>query len=292
MRAEALRIVPVTLKNGVREKRVALTGLLGDAQLLQLLDRDFAPMRVPESGVVLTESLAEILGVGAGDKIRVEFKAGRRRDIDLPVGGIAQGYLGHGAYIGLDALNALMGDGRVVSGANLRIDANALPALYQAVKATPAVSSLALRAQSLTSFRATLAKNMNTMTTMYIALSAVIAFGVIYNSARIQLSERGRELASLRILGFTRREVTAILFGEIAILLIAALPLGWLAGYALAALVTHAMETDLYRIPLIIERATYAKAALTVVFAAAASALIVRRRIDRMDLVAVLKTRE
>jgi putative ABC transport system permease protein len=130
------------------------------------------------------------------------------------------------------------------------------------------------------------------MTFTYVALAVIVTFGVVYNSARIQLSERGRELASLRILGFTRGEASWILLGEIAILVVLAIPLGWALGYGLAALVAHNLDTELYRVPFIIERATYAKAAAAVIAAAAVSALLVRRRIDNLDLIAVLKTRE
>jgi len=191
----------------------------------------------------------------------------------------------------LHLLNDLMGDGRVLSGANLKVDETELPALYSAVKETPAVSSVALLNTSRQSFRDTLAQNINTMTAMFIALSATIAFGVVYNSVRIQLSERGRELASLRILGFTQGEVMLILFGEIIVLLLIAIPIGWVAGYILAGMVAAGMETELYRVPLVVDRDTYAKAAVVAIVSTLASAVIMRWRIARMDLIAVLKTR-
>jgi putative ABC transport system permease protein len=292
LQTESYRIVPVTLRNGVREKRIGLTGLPPDAALTQLLDPSLKPMTPPDFGIALSEKLAEVLGVGLGQSVRVEFKSGRPGHADLPVTGIVQAYLGLSAYIDLTALNNLMADGRTISGVNLRIDESALPSLYAAVKETPAVSSIALLKQSVKSFRDTLAQSVHTMTWVYIALSATIAFGVVYNSARIQLSERGRELASLRILGFTQREVMTILFGEIVILLAVAIPVGWAGGYALVGLVTAAMETELYRVPLIVSRATYAEAALVAVLSTLASAILINRRVARMDLIAVLKTRE
>jgi putative ABC transport system permease protein len=292
MRAEPFRNVPVTLRNGVYEKRVSLTGLPQKTQLTQLLDRSLKPMALPDVGIVLSDKLAEILHVGPGRQVRVEFKTGRRRHISLPVTGIVQGYLGLSAQIDLTALNNLMEDGRVISGANLKVDDKELPQLYAAIKETPAVMSIALLRQSVKSFRQTLAQNINIMTTVYIVLSAIIAFGVVYNSVRIQLSERGRELASLRILGFTRREVMMILFGEIIVLLLIAIPIGWILGYALAGLVVGGMETDLYRVPLIVNRVTFAKAAIVAILSTAASAVMMNWRVARMDLIAVLKTRE
>jgi len=283
--------VPVTLRNGVNEERVGVTGLAPGTELTQLLDPEFRPMAVPDIGIVLSEMLADLLDLQRGDMVRVAFKTGRRREVMLPVTGISQAYLGLTAHMHLALLNDLMGDGQVVSGAHLKVDETKLSALYAAVKDTPAVSSIALLNKSRQSFRDTLAENINTMTAMFIALAAIIAFGVVYNSVRIQLSERGRELASLRILGFTEWEVMLILFGEIIVLLLIAIPIGWVAGYILAGMVAAGMETELYRAPLIVDRDTYAKAALVAIISTLASAVIMRWRIARMDLIAVLKTR-
>jgi len=292
LQAETYRTVPVTLRNGPSEKRVSITGLRQNTNLTGLLDRSLRPMALPDFGLVLSEKLAEILKVKRGQDVRIEFKTGRQRRVSVPVTAIVQGYLGLTAQMELGALNRLMGDGHVVSGANLKVDDTKLSQLYTSVKETPAISSIALLRQSVASFRETLAQNINTMTMIYIILSATIAFGVVYNSVRIQLSERGRELASLRILGFTRQEVMLILFGQIIILLIIAIPVGWVTGYALAGLVASGIETELYRVPLIVNRDTYASAALVAIGSTVASALIMRWRIARMDLIAVLKTRE
>jgi putative ABC transport system permease protein len=130
------------------------------------------------------------------------------------------------------------------------------------------------------------------MTLVYVGLSIIIAFGVVYNSARIHLSERARELASLRVLGFTRTEVSRILLVELAVTVAGAVPLGWLLGLGLAWLTIQGFESELYRAPFVVERSTLAQSTLIVLAAAAISALIVRRRIDTLDLIAVLKTRD
>ncbi len=192
----------------------------------------------------------------------------------------------------LDPLNEALGDGRAVSSASLMVDKAQIEPLYARLKETPAVAGLAVLQSSLRTFRETLARNMNIMTAIYAGLAGIIAFGVVYNSARIQLSERGRELASLRVLGFTRGEVSQILLGEVAVLVALAIPAGCVMGYGLAALIVQALDTDLYRVPLMVSHATYAKAALVAIVAAAVSAFIVSRRIDQLDLIAVLKTRE
>jgi putative ABC transport system permease protein len=190
------------------------------------------------------------------------------------------------------ALNRLMREGDMISGVNIKLDPQRRDELYEEIKATPVVAAITLQSLALENLRQTMAENILIMMGVFTALALVIAFGVVYNSARIQLSERARELASLRVLGFTRGEVSWILLGELALLTLLALPVGWLLGYGLAVAIAQGSETELFRIPIVIERATYAWAAIIVLAAAAVSALIVRRRIDRFDLVEVLKTRE
>ncbi len=292
LNAEVGRSVPVTMHYGPRSKRLALTAIQDGADLQRLLGGNLRPVSLPDTGLVLTAKLAELLGAGLGDRVAVDVHYGRRKQLVLPVTAIVEGYLGLGAYMAMEPLNAALGDGRAVSGAYLQADSAKIGALYNQLKEMPAVSGVTLMKMSLKSFRDTLAQNMNIMTAVYAVLSAIIAFGVVYNSARIQLSERGRELASLRVLGFTRGEVAHILLGEVAILVVLAIPLGWLMGYGLAAFVVMGLDTELFRVPLIVSRATYTQASMVVLAAAAFSALVIRRRIDRLDLIAVLKTRE
>jgi putative ABC transport system permease protein len=133
---------------------------------------------------------------------------------------------------------------------------------------------------------------MGTSTGILIFFACVIAFGVVYNGARIALSERGRELASLRVLGFTQREIAVMLLGEQAILTLLAVPLGWVLGYGLSWLITIAIDTELMRLPLVLSPQTYFRAFVIVLAAAALSGLLVRWRLRRLDLIEVLKTRE
>jgi putative ABC transport system permease protein len=157
---------------------------------------------------------------------------------------------------------------------------------------TPSIAGLSIRKAAMDSFKKLLAENIVQMTLANIGFATLIAFGVVYNSARISLSERARELASMRVLGFSRREISAILLGELSILVFLAIPIGYLFGYGLAASIVVSMDTELFRIPLVIDRETYGWGGLVVVVAGALSALAVRRRLDRLDLVAVLKERE
>jgi putative ABC transport system permease protein len=192
----------------------------------------------------------------------------------------------------LRTLNRLMLEGPTVSGGHLLVDPTLSDRLYRDLKATPQVASVTLRTAAIESFQETLAESLNYILFFYVLFACLLAFGVVYNSVRITLSERGRELASLRVLGFSRYEVSYILLGELAVLTFLAIPLGCALGYGLSWFMTALFETDLYRIPMVIERSTFGFSIVVISLAALGSGVLVRRRIDRLDLIAVLKTRE
>jgi len=292
LRAEPFRSAAVRLRNGHLYRDLALVGRPPGQDLSLVVDEDLRRIDPPRSGLLIGNRLADVLGIRPGDKVWVEFREGRRRKHQVVVEDIAKLYIGLGAFMDIDALNLLLGEGPRVSGANVSLDETRKDDFYTAVKKTPAVASLTLQRLALAKFRETIDRNINIMTTVYIALSVIIAFGVVYNSARIQLSERARELASLRVLGFTRLEVSRVLLTELVIIVLAAQPLGWLLGYLFAWAVIQGFASDLFNVPLVIQPRTYAMASIVVFIASTASALIVRRRIDRLDLVTVLKTRD
>ncbi|MCL6709755.1 ABC transporter permease [Pseudomonas sp. R2.Fl] len=292
LRAEPLRTASVTLRNGYREKDLTIIGVAEGATLGQIMNPAMEPIAVAENGLMIVDRVARQLHLRVGDMVEVELLEEDHRRVSVPVTAVTQSLIGIDAHMQIDALHRLVGDGRRISGARIAIDTLREDALFRQVKNTPAVAFLMLIGLSRDQFRATVEENIMMMTVVYTTLAIIVAFGLIYNSARIQLSERARELASLRVLGFTRGEVSSVLMTELAVVVVAAQPLGWLLGYLLAGLVVKGIESDLFRIPLIIDLSTFATASLVVTGAALASALIVRRRIDTLDLVSVLKTRE
>jgi putative ABC transport system permease protein len=212
--------------------------------------------------------------------------------LSLPVSGLSLGYVGLGAAMEIGALNRLIGDGPRVSGVHLQIDPAAREAFFAATKATPETGFVMVAALTVERFRATLAEKITVMVTVFTVLAGIIAVGVVYSFARISLSEQGRELASLRVLGFTRGEVSGVLLGEVLVIVLMAQPLGWLIGHGIALTMVAAFSSDLYRVPMVIGREVYAAASLVVLAATLASVAFIRARINRLDLVAVLKTRE
>jgi putative ABC transport system permease protein len=290
--AEPFREVPVRIRHGNVERRITISGRPADASLRRIIDVDLRPVVLPEGGLAISSMLAQILGVRVGDTVEVDLLEGARRTVALPVVATVEDYFGIKGMMDREALRKLMRETPVVNSVNLSLDENRKDEFYAAVKSMPAVSGVALQRVSLGNFRRTVALLISTMASIYTGLAAVIAFGVVYNNARIALSERARELASLRVLGFTRGEVLRILLLELAILTLVAQPLGWLMGYGLAWIMKTNLAGELMRVRLVVEHSTYVTATAVVVFAAIVSAAVIRNRIDKMDLVAVLKTRD
>lgn len=290
--SEPFRSVPVRLRHGHRSRRVGLLGFEPRPRLNLLINDQLRPIELPQDGLVLADKMAELLDVQLGELVTVEVLEGERPTLQIPVVMLVKEFFGAGAYMSLSALNRVMREGRVISGGYLASDAAAVDDLYYELKHTPGVASVTVRKAAIKSFQETLAENMLMMRTFNIIFAAIIAFGVVYNSARIALAERGRELASLRVMGFTRAEISAIFLGEMATLTLIAIPLGILLGYLFAWLTSLSLDTELYRIPLVVNAETYAFAVVVVLASTVVSGLIVRSKLDHLDLVAVLKTRE
>jgi putative ABC transport system permease protein len=290
--AEAFRSVPARLRFQHRSYRTSIQGIPPNNTLRRLLNRRLEAVAVPPEGVLLTDYLATILGIRPGDSLTVEVLEGKRVVRQVTVAGLVSEYVGVAGYMDLSALNRLMREGHAISGAYLAMDPLQQPRVYSALKEMPRVAGTSVRAKVLENFYETMAKQVLTFALFITLLAGSIAFGVVYNSARIALSERSRELASLRVLGFTRGEISYILLGELAVLTIVAIPMGFLIGRALGAYVIWSLQTDLFRIPLVFEPSTYSFAATVVLVSAAVSGLIVRRKLDHLDLLAVLKTKE
>lgn len=292
LRAETFRAVPVRLRFEHRTKRVAILGIDPDGELRTLRDRQLQRVDLPPDGLMLTSKLAEVLGVQPGDTVTVEALEGERPVRRVPVVRLVDELIGLSAYMDARALNRLMREGGTISGAYLAIDPKFAPQLYSLIKRTPAIAGAAFREMMLASFLETVAGSLTISTTVLIVFACIIAFAMVYNSARVALSERGHELASLRVLGFTQREVSVMLLGEQAMLTGAAIPLGFAIGFGICALTARLMNTELYRMPLVVSGETYAFAFLVVAAAVVLSGLLILRRLYNLDLIAVLKTRE
>jgi putative ABC transport system permease protein len=290
--AEVSRAIPVQLRAGHRSYRTAITGLADRAQLQRILDAGLREAQLVPGAVLLTARLAERLEVRPGDLVQAELLEGKRIRAPLRVGATVDEMAGMNAWMRLEDLNRLARETDLVSAAALLVDRDAEPALLERLKAVPAAAVVIVTRTLVDTFRETSAKNVLFFTAILSAFAATIAVGVVYNNARIQLAERAWELASLRVLGFTRGEVSVLLLGELGLEIVAAIPLGFVAGFWLAALLLWFMPHDVIAFPLVIYPRTYLFAGAVVAAAGVVSALIVRNRIDNLDLVGVLKTRE
>lgn len=292
LNAEGQQFHAAILRHGHLEKDAAVEARRPGTDLARIIDADGRVVDAPPGGLLLSERLAGQLDARPGDMIEVEFLGGRNETHDVPVSGIVTQYVGLGAYMDLESLNRLLRQAPRITAANVLLDDARLPELHAVLKETPELSGLVMVDRMRRSFEDTIRENVVIMTTIYITVAVLITVGVAYNGARIQLSERARELASLRILGFTRGEVSFVLMGETMLLAVLAQPLGWALGAGIAAALAYGSASDLYVIPLVLRPAGFAKASLVVLGAALVSSLVVRRRLDNLDLVQVMKTRE
>jgi len=222
----------------------------------------------------------------------VEMLEGRRRVERIKVSDLFETYIGLPAYMNISALNRIMRERSTVSAAQVRIDPADEAVLMAKLKQTPLVAAVTLRRSLLDSFDRTMAETIMIFITFFTGFAGTLAFGVVYNSGRIALSEQGRELATLRVLGLSVREVSYILLGEVLLLIIIGVPLGCLAGYGLAWAIASSFDTELYRVPFFIEATTFGTAIVITLLVTMGSLAAVRRRLGRLDLIAVLKTRE
>ncbi len=291
-RVEPFRFVPVVMRHGTRAQRTVIEGLDPAGILKRPVNRDLRAAPIPEHGLLMTDQLGEILGIRPGDPVEVQVLEGRRRTLRLPVVGFTSEYIGVQGYMTLDALNRALGEGDLIGGARLRVAADRRDAVEAELERRPRVAGLGVRELEIRNVHESIGESMLTFTFVALLLGLVINFGVVYNAARVALSERGRELASLRVLGFTRGEVSYILLGELAVLLALAIPLGFLVGQGLVWYMGSQLASDLFRIPVIVSPGTYALATAAMIASALLSALVVRRRVARLDLIEVLKTRE
>jgi putative ABC transport system permease protein len=289
---EPFRAVGASLRFQNREVRLGLTGVVAEPALNRMVDAQDQGVAPAPGGLLLSQDIAERLGVRPGDVIRAEVSEGRRPDLDLPVVAAPLVLIGSGAQMRLEELNAALGEGRVISGAWLKVDPDRLDTLYDELKAAPLVAGVELHHESRTTFKELMDRSIGVAIFIYTIFAGLIALGVIYNAVRISFAERARELASLRVLGFSRADVSYILLGEAGLLTLAAIPVGLVLGTGLSWFMAGAMSSDMFRLPFVIEPSSYAYCALVLAVIAAGSALIVRRRIDRLNLVEVLKTRE
>jgi putative ABC transport system permease protein len=289
---ESLRFLTVSVGNGQRRERTILRGYAGSPELYRVIDMAQRETLLAGRGLVLTDRLAEKLGLRLGDMVRIEVLEGRRRTLLLPLRATVDEMFGLNAYMERTALNRLLSEGDLSTGFVLSVTPGSESRVLEASKAMPRIAGAWSKSTMLSNMEEITARNVRIMSSILTTFASVIAVGVVYNNARIALSERAWELASLRVLGFTRAEVSAMLLGEMAIVIAVALPTGMLLGRGLVGLIAELMKSDQLHFPIVIQARTYAWAALSVLIAGVASALVVRRRIDHLNLVEVLKTRE
>ncbi|MCA1659770.1 MAG: FtsX-like permease family protein, partial [Verrucomicrobiaceae bacterium] len=290
--AQPFRTVPVRLRFGHRWRRLAVTGIPRDAMLQRVLDDQAQPIELPADGLLVSAKLAEVLGAKPGDRLRLEVQEGLRPIREAVIQGVITDFMGIGAYMEIGALRRLMREGGTISGAHLAVDRARWSEFLASVKEAPRIATLGIKAASRKAFEKSTGDMLGTITTIYFTFAVIVSFGVVYNSARIALSERSRDLATLRVVGFTQGEVAGVLIIELALLTLIAIPAGFWIGSQLATFIVTTTGTETIRLPLILTSQSYASAVLVVLISATLSFALVSRRIRELDMIGVLKARD
>jgi putative ABC transport system permease protein len=292
LHAEGFRSVAARLEHEHRRRHAAITGIDPEARLNRIVDVDRDRVVPPPEGLVISRKLADVLGARVGDVLTIDVREGDRPTLRVPLVGLVEDTLGTNAYMGREALHRLMQEADILSGAYLLIDDARREELFRRLKRVPRVAGVMHQDAAIEAFERTMGETVAIARGINVLFAVIIAFGVVYNAARISLAERARELATLRVIGFRRGEIAQILLGELGLITLVAIPLGLLAGRLMAVGVVEAYDTELFRMPLYIAPATYATAVVTILAASLLSGLVMRRKLNRLDLIEVLKTRE
>lgn len=289
---EPYRHVPVIFQNGLYSYRGSISGLISKPLLNRPMQDDSTPIYVRSDGIILSKPLAKKLNISPGDRLTIEIREGRRPVLDIPVVSVSETLLGAPAYIELNSLNWRLKEQGRISGAYLQIDERYRDRIFEEIKNMPSVAGLSVKTQAQDSIQKLMDEGAASSRFIMMGIAAVITFGIIFNSARIAYSERAHDLASLRVIGFTKAEAAYVLLGEFALILILAVPLGILVGFGLAEAIAQGFSNDLYTIPSALHPRSIGIASLVVIFSAAFSGWIVKRDVDRLDMVSALKSRE
>ena len=289
---EPFRVVPVIMRNGLHSHKGALTGLIANPQQFRAVDKDLNPIRLRDDGIIIAKALAKKLAIAPGQTMTIEVQEGERPILSMPIVGIAETLSGAPAYLQIGALNRALKQPSQISGAYLQIDEKYQSELYESLKAMPFIAGASLKSTSREAFETLMDQSAGSMRYVMSFIAAIITFGIVYNSTRIAFAERARDLASLRVIGFTKGETAFVLLGELAIMVILAVPIGIAFGIGLNVAIVEGFSTDLYQIPNQLQPEAFGTAGIAVLVSSIFSGWMVKRNMDGLNLVSALKTRE
>ncbi|WP_246837810.1 ABC transporter permease [Leptospira bouyouniensis] len=290
--AEGQRSIPIKLTKDRNNKDIVLTGLPEDSELRKILGKDLKPIQIPISGIMVNQDLAKRMNIKIGETIQIETLDGEKKKFAVQVTSLANEILGQGVFINKENLNRILEEGNLINIALLKTDPNKDIELIKEFKDDPLVIGLFSKAAILKGFQEVMQRSLQSTSVFILIFTVIISIGVIYNTAMITLSERIYELGSLRILGFTLKEVFAIIAWELSWQILCAIPIGCIFGYQVANLILNSNETEGFKIPATIYPSTYYYSILLALITAGISYLIVFRKLKTMDLLSVLKVRE
>ncbi|WP_244241567.1 ABC transporter permease [Leptospira jelokensis] len=290
--AEGQRSIPIKMTKDQKSKDIVLTGLPDQSELRKILGKNLKPIQIPISGIMVNQDLANRMNIQIGETIQIETLDGEKKKFSIQVTSLANEILGQGVFMSKENLNRILNEGNLINIALLKTDPKKDIDLIKEFKDDPLVIGLFSKTAILKGFQEVMQRSLQSTSIFILIFTIIISIGVIYNTAMITLSERIYELGSLRILGFTLKEVFAIIAWELSWQILCAIPLGCIFGYQVANLILNSNETEGFKIPATIYPSTYYVSILLALFTAGISYMIVFRKLKTMDLLSVLKVRE
>ncbi len=287
---EPIAEYPFRLKNGWREKNTMIMGIERNSRVYHLSGLNGGRIDVPREGILLTEGLAESLGVKRGDMLTIEAlnKPGIERQVTVK--GLVEEYMGGSGFMELDVLNGVLQEGSTINNAliNLRYNSGNFVRDIEGMAYVQSVREPDDMVKQYNEYMGLMYAYIGVI----ITLSCIMGFAIIYNTTTISIMERKRELASLRIMGFTNKKVSELIFNENTAVSVMGLIVGMPLGRFMGVQMLNYVPEDMMSLPLVIFPKTYVLAAVTVALFVILAQMANMRRISRMDLVEVMKSRE
>lgn len=282
----------VEVSNGWKKKDIGFTALINNPEIYKATDKEGTPLELPDNGILIPEKLSKLLDAGPGDTVQIKSYLPGKEKKDIMVKGVVAQYIGSSVYSSIDSMNYLIGEGRIANSAVMIIDSpDNERAVIDKLKEIPAVGSV----QSKSDAYNNLMRNMSSMTAfigVMIILAAVLSVAVVYNIATINIFERQRELATLKVLGFKDKEVRSLIFNENYLITLFGAMVGLPFGNWLGNAMMSMYDTDAYSFIFTATNEAYIlSAALTAGFTVLAN-LTLMGKIRNINMVEVLKSNE
>lgn len=277
---------PFELVNGWRKNTVGIIGVPQQTAFYKFVDKDSNVVKLPNNGIFITEAVAKSLNVKEGETIIVKSFLPGKEDVSLQVAGIVKQYLGANAYMNIEEMRALLLERQMITGVSVASKDN-LKEKLKDVRNISTVSSVGDMKQSFVEYLDT----MNLAIGLYMLFGGILGFALIYNATIISISERKMEFASLRIMGFEKKDVYGMISKENLIMALIAIIVGVPLGLGMINGMADSFSSEMITFPVIFSPKFFIQAAAATIIFAIVAQLATLRKIYNLNFIDALKSR-